>query len=584
VGSTQFRKGVYFLDRNTLLAFALSLLVFVAYVTYQEDLRARVALETEELESTLAIEDEIEVSVAFESQSPPVETDLNAGGSAPLRSAETQPVPLALPPRQIPLEIVTLENADVIAKISNGPGLIESWQLKNYEEYVPDGEVPIDLIQAELSVLRTEIRGVAGSNFSESHFEVVHHSSREVIQRAQGSGGVLTRIIRLDEEGYGFDIEISFESRRNDPVDARIEFLWPVGISEREDFRELSLLAYSEEEGVTRTLVQGVGKPGMFGFGGGKDGIESIEGRSRWAGFDGQYFGGFLIDPTERARLNVRFEALETGESAETLITLPSVSIGPGGTVHESLRGFMGPKTADALEDAGFGLKHSVDRGFSWLEPLTRFFEIALDKLYSVIPNYGLAIIVLTILVRICTAPLMAKQMRSAERMRALQPQMKELQERYKDDRQKQSEETMKLYREEKVNPIAGCLPLLLQFPVLIGLFYALRSSIGLRHAPFALWITDLSQPATLFVLPGVDFPIRLLPLIMGASMFVQQKMTPTTGMDPTQAKMMLIMMPAMMLFISYTFPSGLVLYWTVSNLLGIAQQYWIRSKIQPAS
>ncbi len=208
----------------------------------------------------------------------------------------------------------------------------------------------------------------------------------------------------------------------------------------------------------------------------------------------------------------------------------------------------------------------------------------ALDKLYQFIPNYGLAIIVLTILVRIFTAPLMAKQMRSAERMRALQPQMKELQERYKDDRQKQSEETMKLYKEEKVNPIAGCLPLLLQFPVLIGLFYALRSSIGLRHAPFVFWINDLSQPATLFVLPGVDFPIRILPIIMGASMYVQQKMTPTTGMDPTQARMMLIMMPAMMLFISYTFPSGLVLYWTVSNLLGIAQQYWIRSQTQPSS
>ena len=225
-----------------------------------------------------------------------------------------------------------------------------------------------------------------------------------------------------------------------------------------------------------------------------------------------------------------------------------------------------------------------MNRGFSWLEPLTRFFEIALDTLYRYIPNYGLAIIVLTILVRIFTAPLMAKQMRSAERMRALQPKMKELQERYKDDRQKQSEETMKLYREEKVNPIAGCLPLLLQFPVLIGLFYALRSSIGLRHAPFALWINDLSQPATLFVMPGIDFPIRLLPIVMGASMFVQQKMTPTTGMDPAQARMMLIMMPAMMLFISYTFPSGLVLYWTVSNLLGIAQQYWIRKQTQPAS
>jgi YidC/Oxa1 family membrane protein insertase len=175
----------------------------------------------------------------------------------------------------------------------------------------------------------------------------------------------------------------------------------------------------------------------------------------------------------------------------------------------------------------------------------------------------------------------MVRQMRSAERMRAVQPRMKALQEKYKDDRQRQSEELMKLYREEGINPLGGCLPLLLQFPVLVGLFYALRSSIGLRHAHFVSWIDDLSQPDLLFTLPGVDFPVRLLPLLMGASMYFQQKMTPTTGMDPTQARMMLVMMPAMMLLISYTFPSGLVLYWTVSNLLGIGHQSWIRRQTQ---
>jgi YidC/Oxa1 family membrane protein insertase len=248
------------------------------------------------------------------------------------------------------------------------------------------------------------------------------------------------------------------------------------------------------------------------------------------------------------------------------------------------LRGFAGPKLPEALASSGAALEQTINRGWSWLEPLTRFFEIALDKLYLVIPNYGLAIIVLTVLVRLAVSPLMVRQMRSAERMRSVQPRVKALQEKYKDDRQKQSEEMMKLWKEEGINPLGGCLPLVFQFPVLIGLFYALRSSIGLRHAPFMLWIDDLSQPATLFTLPGLDFPVRLLPIIMGASMVVQQKMTPTTGMDPAQEKMMLVMMPAMMLLISYTFPSGLVLYWTVSNLLGIGHQYWIRSKMQPTS
>ena len=172
----------------------------------------------------------------------------------------------------------------------------------------------------------------------------------------------------------------------------------------------------------------------------------------------------------------------------------------------------------------------------------------------------------------------MVRQMRSAERMREVQPKLKALQERYADDRQKQSEEMMKLYKEENINPLGGCLPLLLQMPVLIGLFYALRTSIGLRQAPWILWFDDLSQPATMVEVAG--FPIRLLPLVMAGSMYLQQKMMPQTGMDPVQARMMLIMMPGMMLLFSYTFPSGLVLYWTVSNILGIAHQYWVRNHL----
>jgi YidC/Oxa1 family membrane protein insertase len=171
--------------------------------------------------------------------------------------------------------------------------------------------------------------------------------------------------------------------------------------------------------------------------------------------------------------------------------------------------------------------------------------------------------------------------MKSSERMRELMPQIKELQEKYKDDKQKQSEETFKLYRETGVNPLGGCLPMVLQLPVFIGLFYALQSSIDLRHAPFVFWINDLSAPATLFTLPGTDWPIRVLPVLMAASMYGQQKMMPQTGMDPAQARMMLIMMPGMMLLISYTFPSGLVLYWLVSNLLGIGHQLWVRRKMK---
>ena len=577
------------MDRNTTLAFALSMIVFVLYVMYQQDQRSQ--LVEDGIQDGVVSQEQVD-SIGTETPLRAPERSLAAGRDRDELAAtqETETVPTEQRPRlsrAIDLETVVLTNDSVIAKISNGPAMIEGWSLIEYEEFLEVGEAPIELVHVALPVLATELRGIPGTTFADARYEILQRSDREVVQRATLPAGTLTRTIRLDEHGYGFDLEIAFQNGRADPIDTAFEISWAQAMSDRADFRETSVLAYGEENGVTRTLVQAVAQTGflsVLGFGGNVvDGEELVNGRSEWAGFDVQYFAGVVIDPSESPRLKVRFSPLEAQESAIMRATLPSVGLASGESSRESLRGFIGPKTTDALAAAGSGLKYSVNRGFSWLEPLTRFFEIALDKLYLFIPNYGLAIIVLTILVRIFTAPLMAKQMRSAERMRALQPRMKELQEKYKDDRQKQSEATMKLYREEKVNPIAGCLPMLVQFPVLIGLFYALRSSIGLRHAPFALWITDLSQPATLFVMPGIDFPIRLLPLIMGGSMFVQQKMTPTTGMDPTQARMMLIMMPAMMLFISYTFPSGLVLYWTVSNLLGIAQQYWIRKQTQSA-
>jgi YidC/Oxa1 family membrane protein insertase len=555
------------------------MLVFVAFLTYQERQYSEIALEAEKQASTLAEEPTSLLDSASVDQSAlTIERPL---GGPLVGDRPDALVPSAAPARPIPIVKKILQNENVIAEISNEPGLISSWKLRDFMERKPDGEVPIALVSSAHPVVRTVVMGIAGADFQNSRFEVVHATDREVLQRAENAAGVLTRRIRLDEQGYGFDLEMSFESRRVDPVEVGFEFVWPAVVSERRDFLEQALVAYGEEEGVERSLLPGIGK--SF-FSSSPDGIEHIEGRSSWAGADIRYFVSVLIDADPRGGFEVEFEGSEDRESGEARMRLPSVAIGSGGSIHNSIRGFVGPKVVEDLVNAGSGLEHSVDRGYSWIEPLVRLFEIALDKLYIVIPNYGLAIIVLTMLVRLVVSPLMVRQMRSAEKMRAVQPKVKVLQEKFKDDKQKQSEEMMKLWKKEGVNPLGGCLPLLLQFPVLIGLFFSLRSSIGLRHAPFMLWIDDLSQPATLFILPGLDFPIRILPLIMAGSMYAQQKMMPASGMDPVQAKMMLVMMPGMMLLFSYTFPSGLVLYWTVSNLLGIAQQLWIRKQMQPAT
>jgi YidC/Oxa1 family membrane protein insertase len=202
--------------------------------------------------------------------------------------------------------------------------------------------------------------------------------------------------------------------------------------------------------------------------------------------------------------------------------------------------------------------------------------------LHSFVPNYGLSIILLTILVRAGMTPLTVRQMRSMERMRRIQPLVKEIQEKHADDRQKQSEAMMSLYRQEGVNPLSGCFPLFLQLPIMVGLYSAVRSSIQLRQAPFFGWIDDLAAPDQLFTVPGIDFPVRVLPLLMAASMFVQQKITPVQT-DPAQARMMLIMMPTMMTVFFYSLPSGLVLYFMLSNVLAIAQQLWIGRNLRPA-
>ena len=196
--------------------------------------------------------------------------------------------------------------------------------------------------------------------------------------------------------------------------------------------------------------------------------------------------------------------------------------------------------------------------------------------LHKVIPNYGIAIILITIAIKIIFWPLTAKQMKSMKDMQKFQPLMAKIKEKYKDDQARQQQEMMKLYKEHKINPMGGCLPMLVQIPVFFGLFAMLRSAIQLRGAGF-LWISDLSQPDTIFHLAGLA--VNPLPIVMTAAMLWQQQITPTTG-DAQQAKMMKFM-PLMMLFFFYNASSGLALYWTVQQFLSIAQQWYTMRKTE---
>jgi len=253
----------------------------------------------------------------------------------------------------------------------------------------------------------------------------------------------------------------------------------------------------------------------------------------------------------------------------------------PQGAGHYIL--FIGPKELDILKSLGKGLERSIDFGYFSFISIPLLYLLHFSHRFT--GSYGIDIILLTVLIKLLMAPLTHKSYVSMKQMQKLQPQMERLKEKFGDDKEKLNKEIMELYRRNGVNPLGGCLPMVLQFPVFIGLYNALSTPIELRHASF-LWIKDLSQPdwkSLSFAAPGwwpsfLPAGIPVLTIMMGASMFLQQWMTPSAG-DPNQRKMMMLM-PLMFTFMFVRFPAGLTVYWLVNNLLTIGQQYWINRRM----
>jgi YidC/Oxa1 family membrane protein insertase len=242
--------------------------------------------------------------------------------------------------------------------------------------------------------------------------------------------------------------------------------------------------------------------------------------------------------------------------------TAPQRTLAPGESSTWAAGLYVGPKDQRRLEQIAPNLNLTIDYGFLWWIALPLF--LLLDWLHDFAQNWGLAIILLTVIVKLILFPLTAASYRSMANMRRVAPQMKRLQERYADDRQKLSQEMMALYKKEQVNPLGGCLPMLLPMPIFLALYWVLFESVELRHAPFLLWIDDLAAMDPFFVLP----------LLMGATMYLQQLMSPAMG-DPMQQRIMRIM-PVMFTVLFLFFPAGLVLYWLVNNVISIGQQWYI--------
>jgi YidC/Oxa1 family membrane protein insertase len=270
------------------------------------------------------------------------------------------------------------------------------------------------------------------------------------------------------------------------------------------------------------------------------------------------------VEPTAGAeyRYNV---AVQDNVAVASLIG-PALTVAPGSERAFETTVFVGPKLQQQLEDISPQLKLTVDYG--WLTILSQPLFWLLSKVHAFVRNWGLAIILVTIFIKLAFYKLTEASGRSMAKMREIQPRMKALQDRYKDDRQALSQAMMDLYKREKVNPAAGCLPILIQMPFFLAFYWVLLESVEMRQAPFALWITDLSSRDPYFILP----------LIMGAAMFFQQKLNPAPA-DPVQAKVMQVMPVVFTGFFAF-FPSGLVLYWVTNTLLSIAQQWRINKVV----
>jgi YidC/Oxa1 family membrane protein insertase len=271
----------------------------------------------------------------------------------------------------------------------------------------------------------------------------------------------------------------------------------------------------------------------------------------------------------------------------QTAMVYPAATVAPGQAVQREFLVFAGPKEYRTLAAVAGSLNNSVDlvMGFGgFFGFFSKALLLGMNGLHSALGlSYGWTIIAITIIIKVLFWPLTQASTRSMKRMQALQPQMAAIKEKYKDDPAKMNKKTMEFMKEHKVSPLGGCLPMLLQMPVFIGFFYMIRSAIELRGASF-LWVRDLSRPDTLFLIPGVNFPFNLLPLLMGATMLWQARLTPPSpGMDPTQAKIMRYM-PVIFLVFLYNFSAGLTLYWTVQNLLTIAQTKLTKAAPEPAA
>jgi YidC/Oxa1 family membrane protein insertase len=454
-----------------------------------------------------------------------------------------------------------------VAEITTRGGLLRKWELEEYKTW---DQYPVQLIEYErggdLSLLFTSSDGKL-VNTRDLYFEgaftswairellVDDHLTIELTLRIDDSRRLIKRFT-FTNGSYAFDVDWEFINLGDVITNYEFQVVWENGMqyAERNSVDESNYAMGYAYAGGEIAEVDASG-----------DEVESqdITGSTAWVAMRNKYFAVALLGRDGRSQggyvEGVRTELADKGvkESYSLALKMPFRGVGRESV---GITVYMGPLDYDIVKSYEQGLEEMMNLGAAWvIRPIAEYVMIPLFSfLNTFIPNYGVVIIVFSFIIKIVLHPLSKTSMKSMRRMQALQPMMTEIREKHKDNPEKMNQQIMNLYKEYGVNPAAGCLPLLLQMPILFALWSVLRSSIELRQASFALWINDLSVPDVVF---------------MGATMFVQQKMTVT---DPRQ-KAMVWLMPIMLTLIFNGLPSGLNLYYFVFNLLSIVQQMWLK-------
>ncbi len=396
-------------------------------------------------------------------------------------------------------------------------------------------------------------------------------------------GGALLKRFTFDPDRYDFQVDLAAEPGLGMPSVDSYTLDWSAGMpategNPREDEARFRVAAAVDQQLVRKRA------PDFR-----KTESETATGTIRWACVESKYFVVGLV-PQKPQPGNVEL----FGQARTNWLGMRIAQPSPWRTGPDAYRVYAGPIEYDRLKALGVGLEAIVELGWRWIRPISSLLLHFMQFLDSFIPNYGVVILIVSALAKLAFWPLTERSMRSMRRMQDMQPLMEEIRRRYKDDPKAMNEQIMRLYREHKVNPVGGCMPILIQTPIFFALFSVLNSNIELRNAPFVGWIDNLAGPDVLyrlsFSLPFIGPNISLLPLLMGGAMIWQSQlgstMTPPTPNNPMaqQQFMMKWLMPIMMTFIFYQMPSGLVLYWTVNTLLGILQQMQINRKFGPVT